>query len=126
MEKITFDECCHARSVVGAFLMKLISDPESKLFQEIFEKSLKDDTRSFNVELKVNGVEVSFTQLVETLWKNYNRDVDNRAYTLVKDKFEKATDLTNFLNKIIDDVKREMLYNVREQLPNLEIYEDDY
>ena len=69
---------------------------------EKISEIVKEDGQYFNIEFKVNGVEVSFEKIIKAYNKNYEANVLKKAKDLI---LEKAYDLTDKLDKMCDNVE---------------------
>jgi hypothetical protein len=121
MEIITFDECITTRTAAGAYLMRSCSgDNLKEAFNISFEK------RQFEVELKVNGFEVSFRDIIADMFNAYKTDVSTEAFRLVQEKLNNLERMTHSIEKVLGDARREVVSICSKELPDADISEDDY
>lgn len=100
MERIDYLE--HERDWIGFALMELVG----KKWKEIIRPETKT---TFEVEIKLNGVEVKFSHLIEVMEKQYDRQVREAALELLKDKFETMTDALYKLEREVEWRSKEIL-----------------
>lgn len=95
MEKIDFSK--HERDFIGWALTELVG----KKYREIMTPESK---ANFDIEVKLNGVEVNFSELCKRLEENYERAVNEAALALVKEKFGEINDMVYDLQRHVTSV----------------------
>ncbi len=98
----TIDFIPHEHDFIGWALCELLGN--DKKFRKILPEGSKP---VFQVEVKLNGVEVSFTQLCKLLSENYDRAVREHAIELLKERLSKITDVIYRIEQHVVGVARE-------------------
>lgn len=114
MEKITYDEILNHNfnghnndNFLGWAIMCLVSQNNHKL--------VPHPERIFEVELKIDGNEISLRDLIKRMEDEYNHQVKHAAYELMKEKldnlsnamYEMETTATRITKRILDVYKDE-------------------
>jgi len=98
----TIDFIPHEHDFIGWALCELVG----KKHREILTPESK---AVFQVEVKLNGVEVSFTEMCKLLEENYDRAVKEKALELLKDRLGDVTDAIYSIERHVEMVARDKL-----------------
>ncbi len=73
------------------------------------------DNKEINVEMKINGIDVSFMSVLRLLDKNFEKCVDSRANEIVKERagqlMSKIHDLDEHIKDKVDEIFPDHKYN---------------
>lgn len=114
-EKVSIEEICDHRSVVGHCVLTILTDlfPKHPDFEKFFEEK-----KEVSVELIIDGEhKVSLRDFLNRFEKHFDRETEKKALSLVQDKMG---EVFNTLNKLNHEIK----YKARELFPHLT--DDDF
>lgn len=94
METINYHDNPH--SFIAVALLHLMGDE----YKEIMPEGNKG---TFEIEVKLNGVEVSFTELCNLMNSQFDKCVAVAAYKMIEEKFGKVE---NAASRIVEHMKR--------------------
>jgi len=94
METINYHDNPH--SFIAVALLHLMGDE----YKEIMPEGNKG---TFEIEVKLNGVEVSFSTLLNLIEEGYDKAVAIAAYKLIEEKFGKVE---NAASRIVEHMKQ--------------------
>jgi hypothetical protein len=83
-------------------IIAMINDHGDELFK-------KNDSDKLNVEIKFNGVEVSFQSLIDRMIDSYNTSVNNTAFQLLKEKLGNIVNLASQIERDLTNVAADTL-----------------
>lgn len=107
-ETFQVKEACHnLDQFVSWALINLISQKTSEFFPE--QVIRVNDKKELVVELKINGIEVSFKDMCERLAEARETDIKRSAMALIRDKVGNTMDVLHDIErKVIDIAKTEL------------------
>ena len=73
--------------------------------KEIMKHSKTDNPKSYDIVFTVNGVELDFQKVINTLIEQYNMQVEKSAKKLLKDRFSSIIDDIDDIQERIDNQK---------------------
>jgi hypothetical protein len=105
METITVNQVVEDDRKLGwlsAAILNMISDKFAEIIPEGAEKQIE-------IEIKFNGVEVSFTDFIDRLAKSYDESVKRAALNLLKEKLGDLTDVVYKIEQYATDTAKNIL-----------------
>ena len=73
--------------------------------EEIMKNSKTDNPKSYDIVFTVNGVELDFQKIINTLVEQYSMQVEKTAKKLLKDRFSSIIDDIDDIQERIDAQK---------------------
>lgn len=86
---------------------------------ELIQKNSKtDNPKSYDIIFTVNGVELDFQKMINTLVEQYNMQVEKSAKKLLKDRFSSIIDDLDDIQERVDNQKLIFKYDWEKEIEN--------
>ena len=85
---------------------------------QIMKNSKTDNPKSYDIVFTVNGVELDFQKIINTLVEQYNIQVEKSAKKLLKDRFSSIIDDLDDIQERIDNQKLIFKYDWEKEIEN--------
>lgn len=124
-ESIKFES--YRESVPSWFVLESISrlmDSRKGEYDEI-HKRFAANNRSFDVELKINGIECSFISVTNHLMEDFDRQVQQAAANLLIEKASELDSKLNRLKQVAEEMEFEVGDEIRKLFPDVRLPRDD-
>lgn len=72
---------------------------------ELLKNSTTDNPKSYDIVFTVNGVELDFQKMINTLVEQYNMQVEKSAKNLLKNRFSSIIDDLDDIQERVDNQK---------------------